>query len=187
MEKNQNNEVIITRLVRSHAPSAVVIVNMEKSSRKYVDDFLSMNATDLVEASIIPIRLDCNSFTDKVSFWKGIAKTIKKTISSDYEWSDDAMDAWKCVELSYDTYFLKEAIITIAQEYLEETGWRFLLIFEDFESILEKMDKEDSLKVRALSLSFTLLTITHTPLRELGERFFNDVYYCNMFASFKID
>lgn len=187
MEKNQNNEIIITRLVKSHAPSAVIIVDKEKSADQYVDDFLSENKDVLLKASILPLRLPCVPFTDKVSFWKGIAQNIKKTIPSDFEWSDDAMDAWDDVESSNNTYFLKEAIVTIAIEYLEVTGWHLLLIFEDLESILEKMDKEDSLKLRSLSLNFVLMTVTHVSLKELGERLFNDIYYCNQFASFKIE
>lgn len=186
MEKNQNNEVIITRLVQSHAPNSVVIMDKEKCSCQYVDGFLSENGATLAEASILPLRFDCTLFSDKVAFWKGIAKSIKDAVPTDYEWSEDALDAWDDIRSSHDTYFLKEDIITIAQEYLDQTGWRFLLVFEEFENILEKMDKQDSLKVRSLSLTFVLMTVSHTPLKELGKKLYNDVYYCNQFVSFKI-
>lgn len=186
MEKNQNNEIILARIILSHAPVAVAITDEEKSIRQYVTDFISENKVPLAEASILPIRIDCRLFKDEVSFWRGIAGAIKDAVPSDFEWSEDAMDAWDEINSSTDTYFLKEDIRVLAQDYLDLTKWHILLIFEEFECVLEKMNREGSLKFRSLTLDYIVMTVTRRPLRTIGWELLKEVYFCNQFVSFNI-
>lgn len=185
MAENQNDTNLVTRIVESHAPCSVVIEDNKIDLYRFVDKFLSDNDEKFKAASILPVRIDCSQINDKIHFWKRIAEQIRLAVPGDFEWDDDADEEWETIESSQNTFFLKESIVTIAKLYFEMTGWYFLLVFEGFEFALEIMDMEDSLKVRDLTRTFVMLTVTHKSLKVLGEGNVNNFYYCNQFETFR--
>ena len=172
--------------VKSKAPCSVVIENSAISDESFTDGFLSVQSEAITQASILPVRFDCGTEHDSLSIWKGIASAIKKAMLAIYNGDDLTEDYFTIISDTDDTDDVQSYLIDIIDDIHENVGWRLMLILEHFDNAIETMPEYDIMKVREMTETLAIVTITRVSLEDLCEQHYQSIYFANQFldASF---
>lgn len=167
--------------VKSKAPCSVVIENEELSHRAFVDSLISFSLEALQKVNIFPVRVDCSNFHDSLSIWKGISDVIKQAVPSVYSGDDLTKDYFSIISDTNDTDDVQSYLIAILDNLKESSGWNLMLILEHFDSAIELMPEYDIMKIREMTETLSVVTITREPLEVLCERKYQSIYFANQF------
>lgn len=187
VQSKEQYEKIMERIIRGKASASAVVENAEIPLGMITGDILSEYVVALKEAHIVPVRFDCTKYEDSLSMWVGIAGSIKQALPTVFQETVAYERKWSRLEKAMDkTESIKMNLISILNYVQMEAGWGVLLIMEGFEAAVEKMDEYDILKVRGLTASMRILTISHTTLAEMGEQKYKSAYFSNQFYTYTI-
>jgi hypothetical protein len=172
--------------VKSKAPSSVVIENSTISDKSFTDGFLSVQGELLKQASILPVRVDCGLYLESLSIWKGIAKAIETAMPIVFDGDDLTDDYFTIISDTDDTDDVQSYLIDIIDDIYENVGWRMMLILEHFDAAIKAMPEYDIMKIREMTETLAIVTITRISLEDLCEQRYQSIYFANQFldASF---
>ena len=172
--------------VKSKAPCSVIIENNTISDESFTDGFLSIQGESLKQASILPVRFDCGLYQDSLSIWKGIAGAIENAMSVVFEGDELTEDYFSIISDTDDTDDVQSYLIDIIDDIHENVGWRMMLILEHFDNAIESMPEYDIMKIREMTETLSIVTITRVSLEDLCEQHYQNIYFANQFldASF---
>lgn len=186
VQSTKQFEKIIDRIIVGKAPTAVVLNNIDTPCSYVLDELLTEYGDSFFKAHILPLRFDCTQFPDSLSLWQGLAGVIMQNLKI----TDNPISQRKVLRLKEginNTGSIKMNLISLLDYVRKNEGVTVLLVMEGFESVIEKMEEYDIMKIRGMTLSLILLTVTHTSLEEIGAARYNDSYFCNQFLSYHID
>ena len=150
----------------------------------FVVGFLSHCEDTFSESSILPVCVDCKPWPDSLSIWKAIAKGVEDHFPSVYEGNDVTEMFFSVISDTEDTDDVQSYLSMILNEISENCGWRILLVMENFESAIERMEEFDIMKLRELAKSLTLMTISRSPWVEVSIDKYKNPYFYNQFETF---
>ena len=179
-------EKIKDRIIRGDAPAVIIVDDAETPLGLVVDEWLKEYADLLQESEILPVRIDCTRYADSLAIWKGLAGGIRQGLSGVYD-DEVAQRKWSRVETQQNaTETIKMNLVSVLDYVRKNSHWTVLLILEGFESVIEKMDEPDIMKIRNMTTSLRVLSVSHLPLEELGAAKYGNVYFLNQFLSYHI-
>ena len=76
---------------------------------------------------------------------------------------------------------IKSLLQRILVHVAKNSPWRVILFLENFEEIVMKMPYPDVFKLREIDNDVALLTVSHEHPIQLGQKYFQNDYYCNQF------
>lgn len=168
--------------IKNLAPCSVVIESDNVDDAGFVDNFLCVEEESLSEALILPVRVDCAQHNDSLSIWKSIADAIELGMKRVYPGDDMTKDYFDRISSTDDTDDVQSYLLMILSVILENCGWHFLLILEHFECAIDEMPDYDIMKLRQMTESVVLMTITHATLEDLCKQEYEYAYFANQFA-----
>ncbi len=168
--------------IRDKAPCSVIIKNKSLLDSTFVDGFLTTEGSILEQSKILPVRVDCAEGEDSLSIWKNIASTIQEQMSKVFEGSELTEDYFSIISNTDDTDDVQSYLIDILGELSADKGWTVLLIMENFDHVIEVMPEYDAMKIREMTETLAVMTVTRTSLEELCEQQYDNVYFANQFV-----
>jgi len=184
MEKSQNKfEQVLTRILTKSPCSVVLPQDIDTGG--FTDSFIETYEELLGKGKIMPVRIRCGEFSDAVSLWKEFALKIKDAMPSVYGGDIITTRCFMAIERATTTDVIKSYLTRILSQIEKGSGWMILLVMEDFEAIIEKMEEHDIMKVRGITTFAVILSITHSELRKLCEDKYGHAYFYNQFVTFR--
>lgn len=184
MEENKNQYEQVLSRVLSPAPCSVVL-SPRMNANDFEESFLSAYEGRLLMAKILPVRFNCAPFLESIAIWKGIVQAVKVAMPRVYNGNTVIKKSFESIEKADTTEGIKRYLNTILSEILKNSGWTILLILEDFENIVDRMKEHDLMKIRGMTTSFIIMTISYTGLKKLVDEKYEHAYFCNQFMPFK--
>ena len=181
-----SSEKQILSKVLSKAECCVVTGEQEESGAVFVCDFLAHCGESLSQSSVLPVRVDCDSWPDSLSIWKAIAKGVEENYPHVYEGNDVTESFFSIISETEDTDDVQSYLSLILNEISENCGWRILLVMENFESAIDRMEEFDIMKLRELAKSLTLMTVSRIPWVTLSIEKYKNPYFYNQFETFNV-
>lgn len=184
MEKDKNErEKVLTRIL-TKSPCSVVLPQ-DIDTVGFTDSFIEAYEEPLRKDKILPVRIKCGSFPDAISIWKELALRTKEAISSVFDGDIITNRCFMAIEQVSTTDAIKSYLTRVFSRIDENSGWTILLVMEDFENAIEKMEEYDIMKVRGITTYAAIMSVTHTDLRKLCEDKYGHAYFCNQFVTFR--
>ena len=184
MEEDQNNfEQVLSRIL-TKSPCSVVL-SSGTDPDEFLDLFISAYNETLIKASLLPIRVKCAHFSDSISIWKEIAMKVKTAMPSVFEGNVITGKLFLGIERATTTESIKSYLIRILEQIFKGSGWMMLLILEDFENVVDKMEEHDLMKIRGMTTSFVIMTVSYMELKKLVDDKYEHAYFCNQFVTYK--
>lgn len=177
---------ILSRVL-NQGPCSIVIENEGVDGGTVIDGFLSACQEPLSQARILPVRVDCSEYDGSLSTWKGIASQVRLAIPVVFEGNELTEGDFAIIDETDDTDDVQSYLVEVLEEMREYSQWKLLLILENFASAIESMPVTDMMKVREMSSTLTLMSVSREPLATLGDRHYRNAYFCNQFETYCID
>lgn len=185
MEKDQNKyEQILSRIL-TKSPCSVVLPR-DMSAEEFTDSFLSSHGDTLEKASLLPVRIKCAPISDSISIWKEIGMKVKEAMPSVFEGNVQTLNSFERIEKTTRTELVKAYLITILEQIAHNSGWTMVLVLEDFENVVDKMKEFDLMKIRGMTASMVIVTVSYIELKKLVDEKYEHAYFCNQFATFRL-
>lgn len=184
MEEDKNKfEQILSRVLTKSPCSVVLPPDIDADG--FIDSFVTAYNEILSKESLLPIRVKCAQFPDSISIWKEIATKVKTAMPSVFEGNIITGKMFICIEKATTTESIKSYLIRILEQIFKCSGWMMLLIMEDFENVVDKMKEHDLMKIRGMTTSFVIMTVSYTELKKLVDEKYEHAYFCNQFVTYK--
>lgn len=168
--------------IRDKAPCSIIIKDKLLSDSSFVDGFLSAVGSILVQSKILPVRVNCAEDEDSLSIWKSIASAVQEQMAKVFDGSELTEEYFSIISDTDDTDDVQSYLISILGELSVEKHWTVLLIMENFDHAIDIMPEYDAMKIREMTETLAVMTITKTSLEELCEQKYDNVYFANQFV-----
>lgn len=168
--------------IRDKAPCSVIIKDKALSDGIFVDGFLSTEGSVLEQSKILPVRVDCAEGEDSLAIWKSIASAVQEQMPKVFEGSELTEEYFAIIADTDDTDDVQSYLIDILGELSAEKGWTVLLVLERFDHVIDVMPEYDAMKIREMTETLAVMTVTRTSLEELCEQQYDNVYFANQFV-----
>ena len=183
MESDKNKFEQVTSRIQSQSPCAIVL-SSGYSSSAFSEEFLHACSGFLSSSNILPVRVECAQYPDSISIWKGIAEKIKFAINSVFSGNTVTKKSLEIIESATSTDIIKSYLVRVLEQTKKHSGWTVLLMLEDFENVVDTMEDYDIMKIRGMTTSLIIVSVSHSPLETLGQQKYANAYFCNQFVTF---
>jgi len=184
MEKDQNKFEQVLNRILTKAPCSIVLPP-DMDAECFADSFINAYKEPLGKENILPVRVKCTRFPDALSIWKELSMKIKEAVPTVFEGDIITTRCFMSIEQATSTEVIKSYLIRILNQIEKKTGWMILVVMEDFENVVDKMEEHDIMKVRGITTFAVILTLTHVELLRLCEEKYGHAYFCNQFVTYR--
>ena len=180
---NQVIQDVVERL-KNGAPTSVVVTEPGRGAVSFTSELVKYIKASNNLTSLLPISIKCSNIDcDEIGYWKAVYNGIWKVLQPYCANNRDTLELYaKGIETSDNMLKISKILGRFLITTNNSTNIRVLLILEDFDSMVYKLEEPAIMILRGITPLITVLTISNKTLEELGLERYGNAYYCNQFT-----